>query len=569
MSAEASAPQPSAAPPRRTRPSAMLVVALLIMGVLVVYPALLLIALSILPDLPEGRLSGAFDAFLRIGTTPGIPKMLLNSLLWGVSVAAVAWVIGIPLGWILARCSMPGLWIIRALVLVPILTPPYVFALSCTIAMQPNGLIDRLIGTIPDWLRGLYFGFGGVTLVMALATFATVTMAVEAGIRAIPARLEDAAAMFGASRRVVAWRVTVPLLLPAILNSGLLVFLESVSNFGVPAILGPRANLPLLPSEIYHLATSWPIDFPLAIALSTLLMVTALLAVAVQQRILARSTLGSRPAPARPPQPLRWPGQLLAWACVAPVLLIGVIGPLAAMVLASLVGNWEKPSLGLTLANYSALLAPESSGRRAIITSLWLSTLAATITTALGAFTAWTVARHHGPAAQWLDRISVLPKVLPKMVMAVALILAWNAPWLPLDVYGTVWMLLVAYVVLYMSDSMRFADAGLRAIPANLERAAELAGATRLGSFVRITLPLLRRSLLAGWITAFVVCLRDLVASVLLLPPGTETIGSFIFNQFEQGRSGEALAMAVLATVVGGAVLLLVRWLSGVERKMG
>lgn len=548
---------------RRAPMSGALVIALLLLGALVVYPAVLLLLLSVFPDLPEGRFANAFDAFVRIRSTPGIPRMLLNSLLWGLSVAGVAWAIGIPLGWVLARCRLRGSVIVRVLVLVPLMTPPYVYALAYTMAMQPNGLIDRLIGTIPEWLRSLYFGFGGVTMVMALATFATVTMAVEAGLRSIPARLEDAAFMLGAGRVRVAWRITIPLLLPAILNSGLLVFLESVSNFGVPAILGPRANLPLLPSEIYQLATSWPIDFPLAMALSTLLMVTALIAVAIQQRLLARSTLGSRPAPARDPVQLGAAGQIAVWAFVGPILLIGAVAPTLAMIIASLVGDWEKPGLGLTLEHYRSLLSSGSTGRSAILTSLWLSTLAATIATAIGAFTAWTIARNGGVAARWLDRVSVLPKVLPKMVMAVALILAWNAPWLPFDVYGTVWMLLVAYVVLYMSDALRFADAGMRAVPANLERAAELAGCTRFGAFVRITLPLLRRSLLAGWITAFIVCMRDLVASVLLLPPGTETIGSFIFNQFEQGRSEEAMAMATLSTIVGGGVLLLVRAGSG------
>lgn len=551
--------------PRVTLPAPLLA-ALLLLGALIVYPALLLILLSVFPDLPEGRLTRAFDAFARIGTTPGVPRMLLNSLLWGLSVAGVAWVIGIPLGWMLARCRVVGGGVIRALVMVPLLTPPYVYALSCTMAMQPNGLIDRLVGTVPEWLRSLYFGFGGVTLVMALATFASVTLAIEAGLRAIPARLEDAASMLGAGRARVFLRVTLPLLLPAILNSGLLVFLESVSNFGVPAILGPRANLPLLPAEIYQLATSWPIDFPLATSLSTLLMIVALLAVAVQQRLLLRSTLGSRPSPPRPPVRLGMLGQLAAWCVAGPILFIGAVAPTAAMIVASMIGSWEKPGLGLTFAHYVSVLSPGSTGRGAIITSLWLSLLAATIATALGAFTAWTIARHGGAASRWLDRVSVLPKVLPKMVMAVALILAWNAPWLPVDVYGTVWMLLVAYVVLYMSDALRFADAGMRAVPANLERAAELSGATRLGAFVRITLPLLRRSLLAGWITTFVVCMRDLVASVLLLPPGTETVGSFIFNQFEQGRAEEAMAMASLATIIGGMVLVAVRWGAGRER---
>lgn len=547
---------------RRAAPSGALLSGIAVLGVLVVYPAVLLILLSIFPDLPDGSLAGAFDAFARIATTPGVPRMLWNSLAWGVSVALVAWLLGAPLGWLLARSDLRGRGLIRLLVLVPLMTPPYVYALSYTLAMQPNGLIDRLVGTIPPSIRSLYFGFGGVTMVMALATFATVTLAVETGLRAIPARLEDAASMLGAGRARVLRTVTLPLLLPALLNSGLLVFLESVSNFGVPAILGPRANLPLLPSEIYQLATSWPIDFPLATALSTLLMITALAAVAIQQRVLARSSLGSRPSPPRERHALGAFGQIVAWAIAGTVLGLGVVLPLAAMVIGSMVGDWEEPGLDLSIRHYRSLLSEGSTGRGAIVTSLWLSALAATIATTLGAFLAWTIARDRGRTARRLDRLSVLPKVIPKMVMAVALILAWNAPWLPIDLYGTVWILLVAMVVLYMSDAMRFADAGMRAVPANLERAAELAGCTRLGAFVRITLPLLLGSLVAGWITTFVICQRDLVASVLLLPPGTETIGSFIFNQFEQGRSEEAMAMATLSTLLGGSVLIAVRRLA-------
>jgi iron(III) transport system permease protein len=523
------------------------------------YPTAVLLLHSLLPQAMEGRFTGFGDAYVRIFQTQGLPAMLWNSLRWGVATTVGAWIIGIPAGYLLARTDLRGKALARLTVLIPIMTPPYIAAISYILVMQPGGFADALLGSVPAPLRATFFGFWGVTFVMAIASFGYVTLGVEAALRALPNRLEDAASSLGATLLQRLRWVTVPLLLPAILNTGLLVFLDALSNFGVPAILGARANLPLLPAEIYFLVTSWPVDLPLATALSTLLLLAAVGAMLINQRLLKRFQSVSGRTGASHVRPLPPVGQVLAWAFFGGVFLLSVGIPYAAMILTSFVERWGEGLPSLTLAHYRELFTPGSRGLTALWTSLWLSVAAASACVILGGFTAYTIARNRGPVATALDGMTLLPRVLPKIVMAVALIMAWNAPWVRVQVYGTVWILLIAYISLYLSDALRYGDTGMRQIAARLEHAAEQLGAPRWRVFVSVTLPLLRPALFAAWITTFIVCMRDLVASVILLPPGVETTGSFIFNQFEQGDIAAAMAMATVTIGLSTGVLLLIR----------
>ena len=537
-----------------------LLVGLAVLIVLVAYPAALLIVQSIFPEALAGDFSGPFGAYRRILTTDGVPGMLWNSVRWAGATTALAWLMGVPCGYVLARTNLRGKVIARLLFLVPIMTPPYVFALSYTLLMLPGGFGDSMLGGVPEWLRSLFFSFWGVTFVMAISSFGYITLAVETALRATPIRLEHAAAMLGASRMDQFRLVLLPLLRPALLNAGLLVFLDAISNFGVPAIMGPRANLPLLPAEIYALITSWPVDFPLATALSSLLLFVAILTLLINQRLLRRSQQFSGRSPQTQEYALSPLGHVLIWLGFILVFLLTVLLPYLAMLLSSVVDRWAAGTPELTWRHYRELLTPGSRGLGALWTSLWLSLAAATICAALGGFIAYAIARFRGPLATLLDLTATLPRVLPKIVMAVALIMAWNAPWVgDLRLYNTIWMLLVAYIALYLSDALRYGDAGMRQISPRLEHAAESLGASRARSFGRITLPLLWPSLLAGWLTTFIACMRDLVASVILLPPGVETVGSFIFNQFEQGEIAAAMAMATLVMILTTTVLLFVQ----------
>jgi len=520
------------------------------------YPVSVLFLQSFFPDILGGSLGGFFSAYLRIFQTEGIPTMLWNSLLWGISTMAGAWILGIPCGYLLARTDLAGKRFARLMLLIPVMSPAYITALAYILVMQPGGFADILIGGLPFFLRSWFFSFWGVTFVMAVASFGAVALAVEAALRAISTRLEDAAASLGATWWQTFRVAVLPLLLPAILNSGILVFLDALSNFGVPAIMGPRANLPLLPAEIYHLITSWPIDLPLATALSVLLCIVAVALLSLSRILLRSVGQGRTRTPVVVLKRLEMKGQLFAWLWLTFVFIISSVIPVATVVATSFVGRWGVGQPEWTLENYSSIFQWGSEGMQALLTSAGLGVVTATVCVLVGGVAAYALARHRGALASFVDGLGVLPRVIPRIVTAVALIMAWNAPWVLLDIYNTLWILLLAYFALYQSDALRFGDSGMRQIGLNLEHAATCLGASKWQTLRRVVMPLLGPSLFAAWMTTFVVCMRDWVASIILLPPGVQTVGSFIFNQFDQGRITSAMAMAACTVLLSSAVLI-------------
>ncbi len=541
---------------------------LLCLAVLMVtagYPLLILFAQSIFPNILGGRFDGFLDAYRRIIDTPNLLAMIGTSLAWAGAVTLVSWVFGIPCGYLLARTDIPGKLWARLSLLVPIMTPPYILALSYILVMQQGGYADSLAGGLPDELRAWFFSFWGVAVVMALASFGYVALAVEATLSTLPRRLEDAATLLGAGWWARTRLILFPLLLPAVLNSGLLVFLEAISNFGVPAVLGTRSNLPLLPAEIFYLVTSWPVDLALATSLSSLLCLFALFAL-YGSRWLANLLSGGDIRPGEPEIILLGgTGKLFAWAWLAALFFFSSGLPYLAMVLSSLADSWEAGMPELTLRHYQALFEPGSRGLQALLTSLGLSIAAATICVLAGGYIAYVNIRSQGPLQRFLDGLATLPRVIPKIVMAVALILAWNASWVRIDIYNTIWILLLAYVVIYITDALNYSNTTLRAMNPNLEHAGAILGAGRRAVFTRIVLPRLRPALMAAWLTTFIVCMRELVASILLLPPGVDVTATYIFNQFEQGDIAMAMAMATV-TILLSTIVLVGFQLSGRKR---
>lgn len=541
-------------------PSPVLLLAVGFLLVLVGYPVLMLMLQAVWPNVFEGRFDQFLDPFIRMTRTPGVPEMLFNSFAWASATTVGSWLLGIPCGYLLARTDIGGKGLIRLSLLVPIMTPPYILAICYVLMMDHSGLGDRFLGGLPEGLRAMFFSFWGVTMIMALAGYGYVGLATEAALRGLSSRLEDAAESLGARWTRRAWTIMLPLLLPAILNSGLLVFLDAISNFGVPAVLGPRANLPLLPAEIYYYLTSWPMDIPLATALSSLLLVLAVIGVWGSRRLMAgRQAHTGRTAVVRLVALPLWV-RIPAWLFVGTIFMLSVVLPYGTMVLVSLIGRWGESIPEFTLANYAVVFSGEEGGGiGALWTSLWLSVSAAAICCLSGGGIAWLILRRKGNLSRMLDVLGLLPRVLPKIVMAVALILAWSAPWVGIPVYNTWAILLIAYVALYMSDALRLGDTGLRQISERLEQAAASLGASPLRVFASVTLPLLRPAMVAAFLTTFVVCMRDLVASVLLMPAGMQTTGSYIFSQFEQGEVAVAMAMASTTIILSVIILLLVR----------
>ncbi len=525
--------------------------------VTVAYPVLMLFLQSVFPDFSRLGVTGAFTPFQQMAGEKGLGSMWGNSLAVASLTTLLAWALGIPAGWLLARLDLPGKAFIRISLLLPVMSPPYLLAIAYVLMMQRNGLIENWMGPMPAWLQAGFFDLGGVVFVMAMTSFGLVALLVEAALGSISTRHEDAARCLGASRWAVFRRVTLPLLVPALVNSGVLVFVDALSNFGIAAILGPRSDLVLLPTVIYELLTSWPVDLPLAAAISSILAVTSIVLVSLAKWLIGvKIILNGRVVVTQLLKTGFW-HKVLAFAFFGALFAMSSLLPNSAILLMSFVETWQGGAPLFTLAHYGAILAFDSTGMRALSTSGLLSFVAASICVIIGAIIAYAVARYRGTGVVILDYLSMIPRVLPNLVIAVALILAWNVAWVPVPVYGTLAILVLAYIATYQAIGLRFADAAISQIAVRMESAASCLGASRFAVLRRIVVPMMLPALFVAWISIFIMCLRDWVASIMLLPPGATTVGSFIYSEFEQGAFSRAMAMSVCTVLLSSILLVL------------
>ncbi|SAI74679.1 ABC transporter substrate-binding protein [Bordetella ansorpii] len=526
------------------------------LAVLVALPAAFVALQAVFPYLGEGSLRQPFGNWGTVFGDPSLPILLGSTLQLGAGVALVAGLIGIPLGALrgLARIPLARLW--DLLLLVPFLLPPYIVALSWTMALQPRGYLAQLVGAD---LGTLLFSPTGLVLVMGLNLFPVVYFAVSRSMAASGARLADVARVFGASPAQAFLRVTLPLALPAIAASLLLTFTLAIEEYGVPAALGAQSGVSVLTTAIERRLADWPIDLSGAALLSMVLVAMALTAYTLQRALLAGrgfETATGKPAPVTPREFGAWKLPVL--------LLFGGVATLAAIVpVASMVAtaSLRTVSGGLsagnfTLANFAALFAAGSDTLHALGTSLSLALAAALLAGTVGFLAAWCSAGKRVRGAAAIDALALLPAALPGIVVGVGLILAWNQPFWPATPYGTWLILLLSYGCLLLPYPVRYVSAALAQIGPNLEAAARVHGAPLGSALLRITLPLALPSLAAAMLMVFAVASRELVTSLLLAPAGVQTVSIYVWQQFEQGSAGMGMAMATLAVGVGLTLML-------------
>jgi len=542
--------------------STMLYIVMVVMLILILYPLLMVFLQSLFPDIFEGSLKGFLAPFIQVLKSEGLFGVVTNTILWGIAVTIGCILVGVPCGFILAKTDMPGKGLIRVIYAIPYMTPPYVGALAWILFIQERGFLEEMLaGRLPGFVQDLFFSFWGLTFIMILFLYPFTALGIEAGLRALPSNFENSARVLGANRSALIRRIVTPLLLPVILNTGLLVFLQTVSNFGVPATLGSRARYPIITAEIYNLISRWPINFPLSTALSGILVAMALAIMYISEWVMKKRDYGVISGRGiYQVYTLNKFQKLLAGGFVFVLFLCSVAIPFATMIFASLVKIWGGGFFNLsnyTFQNYIQVFGPQSDGLQALWISFSLGLIAPTIILLGAAFIAYVLSHYKGGLAFALNFIGFLPRSLPKVVVVVGLILAWNAPWVGIRIYNTYFMLLLAYVVLYLPDALRYGDSGMRNITRNLENSALVMGASKWRVFIKIIFPLLRPYLIASWILSFIICVRELVASILLLPPGIETTATYIFSQFEQGGLSEAMCMATVTITLTVAALLI------------
>jgi len=526
--------------------------------VLVAVPLVFVLLQAIFPKIGSGSLAAPFSGTLENLADPALIHLTGNTLVLGVAVVVAVAAFALPLGVLRALFRVPFAALWDFLFLVPFLIPPYIATLGWILSLQRGGYLFQMTGT--DAGRFL-FSFGGVVFVMAFNVFPVVYFAVSRTVAVVGGRFADVARVFGASPWTALCRVTLPLALPGMAASLLLVFAMTIEEFGTPAALGRSSGFNVLVTGIEAKLADWPIDLPGAATLSVILVVMALGAYMIQLGILARrsyETTGSRPQRAEPRDLGRWSLPVGLGFLVA--ALLGTIIPVAAIIATALSrtisGGLAPANLGLQ--NFAKILADESGARDALLNSLSLGIATALVTGILGAVASYGVVKTRMRGRTALDALTILPNAIPGVVLAVGLILAWNQPFLPITPYNTRLILLFAYCCLLLPFPVRYANAALRQVSDSLEQAARVAGASPLTSFRRIILPLILPSLLSAMLLVFAVASRELVASILVAPVGMQTIASFIWQQFEQGSVQLGMAMSAVAILITAIIPLAV-----------
>lgn len=473
-----------------------------------------------------------------------LARPLLNTAWTATLVVAIALTAATAAAWVTERSAAPGRRWLRLGMIVPLLVPPYVSALSWGRAYGPSGLTDQVAGfAVP----GVY-GAAGVVAVVAvnLMPLAYTIIAAALHIRAEP-DLERAARASGAGAWTAFRTTTLALLRPALVAAGALVFVGAANAFGVPAVLGRPAGFSTVTTRIYQdlVLSADPVAFGRVLLLSSLLVVVAFVVVgvtdlavgvrfkAVRTGVPAGGTGGGR---------RRWLPAAAIWAYLG----VAVALPLAALLLMAL-----SPAVGVpptpanwTIGNFTAVL--DGPAREAAVNSLQLAAGAAAGTLVLGGLLAtvarWRLSRPLGTAA-------VLTFALPGSALAVAVLLTYGS-----RLRDTLTLILVAYLAKFWAIGHRSLAAGLDGIPPDLVRAARASGARPAVSARTVTLPLLRPAIAAGGLLVFVLALHELTMSALLYGPGAQTLAVVILNL---NQLGDVLATSALAVLLTGLVLVM------------
>ncbi|WP_425436647.1 ABC transporter permease [Paenibacillus donghaensis] len=476
--------------------------------------------------------------------------------------------LGTAAAWLIAYTDIPRKRMLHIAILLCFILPSYVLTLSWSSFMGTQGIVAKLLGWLsPGLMPWSMYSMGGIIFVMGIHHFPLVYMFTLEVFRKIPRDLEWASRAGGAGKLETFWRITLPLALPGLTAGGLLVFLASLDNFGIPAFLGTPVNISVLSTLIYEEIIGFgPSAFARGASLSVLLGLAAIMGSLLQWLLLRKSHASDTIQPDYSPRytlgkSRKWVSALL-WA----FLLLVTVVPLFSMVSMSLKKAY---GLGLTASNmtfnnYRYILFENPRVWQAIQNSLVLSGITMLVCLLIGSCFAYIRVRKPSRLNRLAELATAVPYTLPGIVFALSMILVWMEPipgWNP-GIYGTMAILFIAYICRFMILQIRSGVTAFMQVDISMEEAARISGAGPWQRWRSVLLPLTLPGILTGGLLVFLTALTELTVSALLYSSGSQTIGVTIFS-FEQ--AGETLYSTALSSLIvvliaaGGALVLLVQ----------
>jgi iron(III) transport system permease protein len=529
----------------------VMLVLLLVCGALVLYPLAFLITTSLNTGDPQifppeeyglGNYHNLYDDV----------KIITNTLLVACISTALAVVFGFVQAWILTRTAIPGREQLERLMELPYYMTPLIGALAWGVLLGPKtGLINQL------W-RSLGFGSDffdiytpwGIAWVMALFEGTVAFVMISAAMKSMDPSLEESSRVMGASKLRTMWKITLPLVTPGILSALIFVFAEMLGSFAAAFVLGIPGRFYVVTTSIWQAALSWPPDYGRAAAMGLSLFLAMVLTLGCARLIMRHGSYATITGTAFRPRPMdvglmRWPLLAIAWGYI----VMAVILPLAALTLTS----FQKfatviiPQMKFTLDNYETALQMGSLGP-AFINSMILGVSVATLGVPIIGILAWIIYRSTMPMRGPMEYVAMIPAAVPRLVFGLGLLWAWIN--MPIPLYGTLWLLGIAYFTVFMPLALRTMAGVVLQVDKSLEECARVCGAGWGYQMRTVTLPLLRPGLIAAWLLVFIASVRELGASVFLMGPHSKVIAPSIVNSWLTASSELSAAMALIQTVM-------------------
>jgi iron(III) transport system permease protein len=484
----------------------------------------------------------------------GLSEMVVNSLAFAFGSTVISVVLGTLLAYLIVRTDVPFKTLMMAASLIPLILPGILHTIAWILLASPRvGVYNELLEPILGPGAVNIFSLPGMMLVEGLHLSPLVFLLMVAAFRSMDPALEESALMSGARLSTVFRRVTVPLVRPALYASILIMAVRTLESFEVPALLGIPEGLWVFTSRIWRVLNDFPPEYGQAGAYAMSLLVFTSIGVFWHSRLSKRAktfqTITGKGFRPRPMELGRW--RAPATALIFGYLVFAVAAPLLILVYASTQRFYAVPTMKtlthLTAQNYSYTFS--SAGTLvALKNSLFLGVGSATLVMLVMAVAAWLVVRTRLPGRWMVDNLAFLPLVVPGLVLGVALLFVYLR--FPIPIYGTIWILLLAYFTRYMPYGMRYASSSMYQISGELEECAQTSGASWFQSFRRIMLPLLMPGLIAGWVYILTVSVRELSSSILLYTPGNEVLAIRIWEQYQNGQFTELAALGVVMVAI-------------------
>jgi len=545
---------------------------LAVLTFLVLYPVAMLLLGALTNTNPVVDGFGVFDLsldnFVSVLGNANVHHALANSLIACTGGTALAVAIGLAFSWIVVRTNTPFRGFLGAASLVPLFVPPLVAGVAWSILGSPkSGLLNTLMKWMGlDWRIDLY-SMAGLIVVFGMYYAPYVYMFTASALRNMDPSLEEAAEVAGVGPVRTLFTVTFPLIAPAIISGMLLSFIVMLGIYGIPAVLGAPANISVLTTYIFKLTNWSPPLYSTAAAVAIILMAVTGALVLLQQGVLAGRSFITVAGKAFRPRaldlgPWRWLTLTLALL----YLFVVVVLPMLALIVAAFRRFLFIPDAAslFDMRHYSLVHFESIFDNPLTMRSIWNTMEVGLVTAVLGGLLAfaigYTVHRGSVPGRRAIDLVATLPVAIPGLVIGVAYLWAWIG--LPGGLYGTIWILALAFIARFIPDTMKALSTSFLQIHRELEEAAWVCGRGRLGTIRSIVLPLARPGTIAAMTLLFILAIRELGSSLFLYTSDTTVMAVLLLDYYEGGNTGKTAAFSLVQTALLAVLIGVASWLS-------